>query len=58
MAPVSIHRQGFSRVHDGGKLAIGQGNHAADELVRPARSTWGLLGDDWLARMDECGRRV
>jgi hypothetical protein len=23
------------------------------QLVRPARSTWRLLGDDWLARMNE-----
>ena len=23
------------------------------QLMRPARSCWGLLGDDWLTRMDE-----
>jgi hypothetical protein len=28
------------------------------QLVRPACSSWGLLGDDWLARMDESGGRV
>jgi hypothetical protein len=28
------------------------------QLVRPARSTWRLLGDDWLTRMNESGRRV
>ena len=25
------------------------------QLVRPTRSRWGLLGDDWLARMNEGG---
>jgi hypothetical protein len=28
------------------------------ELVRPARPTWRLLGDDRLARMNEGGRRI
>ena len=28
------------------------------QLMRPARSRWGLLGDDWLARMNEGGRRL
>src|SRR6476620_416221 len=27
------------------------------QLVRPARSSWGLFGDDWLAGMDESSRR-
>src|SRR5262245_46479345 len=26
------------------------------KLVRPARSTWGLLGDDWMTRMDHSDR--
>ena len=28
------------------------------QFVRPARASWGLLGDDWLTRMNESGRRV
>jgi hypothetical protein len=28
------------------------------QLMRPARASWGLLGDDWLTRMDESGRRI
>jgi hypothetical protein len=28
------------------------------QLVRPARSRWWLLGDDWLARMNEGGGRI
>jgi hypothetical protein len=28
------------------------------EFMRPARANWGLLGDDWPARMNESGRRV
>jgi hypothetical protein len=28
------------------------------QFMRPARANWGLLGDDWLARMDESGRRI
>jgi hypothetical protein len=28
------------------------------QFMRPARAGWGLLGDDWLARMNESGRRV
>jgi hypothetical protein len=28
------------------------------QFMRPARPSWGLLGDDWLARMNETGRRV
>jgi hypothetical protein len=28
------------------------------EFVRPARATCGLLGDDWLTRMNESGRRI
>jgi hypothetical protein len=28
------------------------------QLVRPARSSWGPLGDDWLAWMNENGRRI
>ena len=28
------------------------------QLVHPARTSWGLLGDDWLARMNENGARV
>jgi len=28
------------------------------QLMRPAWSRWGLLGDDWLTRMDEGGRHI
>jgi hypothetical protein len=28
------------------------------QLMRPVRASWGLLGDDWLARMNESGRGV
>ncbi|MGB9020715.1 MAG: hypothetical protein WCC77_24205, partial [Pseudolabrys sp.] len=28
------------------------------QLMRPARSRWGLLGDDWLARVNEGGGRI
>ena len=28
------------------------------QLVRPAWSGWGLLGDDWLTRIDEGSRRA
>jgi hypothetical protein len=28
------------------------------QFVRPARSSWRLLGDDWLTRMDESNRRI
>ena len=28
------------------------------QLMRPAGAGWGLLGDDWLAGMNESGRRV
>jgi hypothetical protein len=37
------------------------GLHDADtdtKFVRPARSSRGLLGDDWMARMNESGRRI
>ena len=28
------------------------------QLVRPARSRWGLFSDDWLTRMNESGGRI
>ena len=28
------------------------------QLMRPARSRWGLLGDGWLARVNESSRRI
>src|SRR5262245_14796092 len=28
------------------------------QFVRPAWPSWRLLGDDWLARMNESGRRI
>jgi hypothetical protein len=28
------------------------------QLVRPTRPAWRLLGDDWLTRMNEGGRRI